>query len=130
MARAALLPLVLLAACAPRRTLGARRPFSAAEFESLKRELHTLSRDEAESRFAEVAPRTSPPPRQDKIDHGHGTAQHQSGQARHTRSIGRRRVHSCVCTLTRLWGGACIAWPCAHALHRAIEGSLSRRAHG
>ena len=31
MARTALLPLVLLAACAPRRTLGATQPFTAAD---------------------------------------------------------------------------------------------------
>lgn len=46
-----------------------RRPFSALEFEKLKRELHTLSAEDAERRFREVIPMASPPPRQDKIDH-------------------------------------------------------------
>eukprot|EP01052_Picozoa_sp_SAG31_P036594 SAG31_NODE_4595_length_3106_cov_4.715996_2_plen_440_part_00 len=46
-----------------------RRPFTPAEFQALKRELHTLSPAEADRRFAEVQPLPNPPPRQDKIDH-------------------------------------------------------------
>jgi phospholipase C len=43
--------------------------FSAQEFERLRQTLHTLSREDAERRFAEVEPLASPPPRQRKIDH-------------------------------------------------------------
>ena len=46
-----------------------RRRFSAEEFERLRQEIHTLPRDEAERRFAEVEPLHAPPPRQNKIDH-------------------------------------------------------------
>ena len=48
---------------------GGRRPFSPAEFQALKRELHTLTKAGADRRFAEVQPLSSPPPRQDKVDH-------------------------------------------------------------
>ena len=46
-----------------------RRPFSAAEFAALKRELHLLPRAEAERRFAEGEPLQQPPAHQHKIDH-------------------------------------------------------------
>jgi phospholipase C len=47
-----------------------RRPFSAAEFEQLRQEIHLLpNRAAADARFAEIEPRATPPPRQSKIDH-------------------------------------------------------------
>ena len=50
-------------------TTGQRRLFTPAEFQALKRELHTLSPADADRRFAQVEPLSSPPPRQDRIDH-------------------------------------------------------------
>ena len=75
-----MLPLVALLLCGAAMATGAsgggsvggagrRRPFSPAEFQALKQELHTLSSADADRRFAEVQPLSSPPPRQDKVDH-------------------------------------------------------------
>ena len=68
MLRRLLLTLVVAATTA---SSGGRhsRKFSAAEFEKLRQEIHLLGADEAEARFAELEPLSSPPPRQDKIDH-------------------------------------------------------------
>jgi phospholipase C len=46
-----------------------RRSFSVEEFERLRQELHTLSGDDAEQRFKEVEPLSSPPLHQHKVDH-------------------------------------------------------------
>ena len=40
-----------------------------AEIEELKNTIHLLPADEANRRFAALRRRTSPPPRQDQIDH-------------------------------------------------------------
>jgi phospholipase C len=53
-------------AAAPRR---GRWPFSPAEFERLRTTLHALPAAEAERRFNNVEPLSSPPPRQAKVDH-------------------------------------------------------------